>query len=111
MLNDKATTLKEEVLSVLTEAYPEETEHLLEVTTAAVRRDGRAGQGAILGDEPAKTLLLACLDLLDPAGQAAARERLAPHLARLARRAEAVRGLEARMSGSTRVEFQSMAGE
>lgn len=147
MLNEGATTLKEEVLSVLTEAYPEETEHLLEilgcegvdvarepapalvmmdardcfgtrfhlgevlVTTAGVRRDGRAGQGAILGDEPAKALLLACLDLLDPAGEAAARERLAPHLERLARRAEAVRGLEARMSGSTRVEFQSMAGE
>jgi phosphonate C-P lyase system protein PhnG len=140
-------TLKEEVLAVLSEAYPEEAKHLLDVlgadgvevirepapalvmmdardcfgtpfhlgevlvTTAGVQRDGRAGHGSILGDEPAKALLLACLDLLDPREQGLARMRLAPHLARLARRAEAGRGLAARMAGSTRVEFQSMSAE
>ena len=81
------------------------------VTTAAVRRDGCAGHGSILGDEPAKALLLACLDLLDMRELSLARERLAPHLARLARRAELSRGLAARMTGCTRVEFKSMAVE
>ncbi|MHB8835826.1 MAG: phosphonate C-P lyase system protein PhnG [Candidatus Methylomirabilia bacterium] len=81
------------------------------VTTAVVRRDGRPGHGTILGDEPAKALLLACLDLLDDHQQAHARERLAPHLARLARRVRNGRRLTAGMTGSTRVEFQSMAAE
>jgi phosphonate C-P lyase system protein PhnG len=140
-------TLKEEVLAVLPEANPEETQQLLEelgadgveitrepapalvmmaardcfetpfhlgevlVTTAGVRRDGLPGHGSILGDEPAKALLLACLDLLDSREQVLVRERLAPHLARLARRAEMRRGLTSRMTGSTRVEFQAMAAE
>jgi len=81
------------------------------VTTAAVRRDGCDGQGMILGDEPAKALLLACLDLLDRREQTIARERLAPHLARLAQSAGSSRGLAARMTGSTKVEFESMAAE
>jgi alpha-D-ribose 1-methylphosphonate 5-triphosphate synthase subunit PhnG len=141
------TTLKEEVLAVLPEASPEETQRLLAelgpddvemtrepfpalvmmdvrdcfgtqfhlgevlVTTSLVQRDGRPGHGAILGDEPAKALLLACLDLLDDDQQQLARTRIAPHLARLARRAEASRGLNALMAGSTRVEFESMAAE
>jgi len=101
MTESAGMTLKDEVLAVLPEAYPEETQHLLEVlrpggvevarepapglvmmdprdclgtpfqlgevlvTTAGVRRDGCAGHGSILGDEPAKALLLACLDLLE----------------------------------------------
>ena len=140
-------TLKEEVLAVLPEAYPEETQVLLEllapdgaevtrepapalvmmdardcfgtpfhlgevlVTTARVRGNDRVGHGSILGDEPAKALLLACLDLLDDQQQAIARVRLAPHLERLARRAELGRGRAAQMAGSTRVEFESMAAE
>jgi len=79
------------------------------VTTAGVRRDARTGHGSILGDEPAKALLLACLDLLDANEQVLARERLDPLLARLARRTELGRGQAARMAGSTRVEFESMA--
>lgn len=81
------------------------------VTRAGVRRFGRTGHGTILGDEPAKALLLAHLDLLDPGEQTFARERLEPHLARLARRAGSGRGLAAGMAGSTRVEFQTMAAE
>ena len=140
-------TLKEEVLAVLPEAYPEEAQQLLEelgpdgvemsrepapalvmmdardcfgtpfhlgevlVTTACVRGNDRMGHGSILGDEPAKALLLACLDLLDDQKQACARQRLAPHLERLARRAELGRGQAAQMAGSTRVAFESMAAE
>lgn len=140
-------TLKEEVLALLPEAYPEEAQQLLEelgpncaevtrepapalvmmdsrdcfgtpfhlgevlVTTAGVQRDSRPGHGSILGDEPVKALLLACLDLLDSREQALVRERFAPHLSRLARRAAARRGLTASMTGSTRVEFKSMAAE
>lgn len=52
------------------------------VTTARVRGNDRVGHGSILGDEPAKALLLACLDLLDDQQQAIARVRLAPHLER-----------------------------
>jgi phosphonate C-P lyase system protein PhnG len=140
-------TLKEEVLTVLPEAYPEETQVLLEllapgdaevtrepapalvmmaardcfgtpfhlgevlVTTASVRGNDRVGHGSILGDAPAKALLLACLDLLDDQQQARARERLAPHLERLAQRADLGRGRAAQMAGSTRVEFESMAAE
>jgi phosphonate C-P lyase system protein PhnG len=78
------------------------------VTRAVVHRDGRVGFGLIIGDEPAKALLLACLDLLDEFEQAAVRERLAPHLAALARRVESARGLAAGMSAATKVEFQSM---
>jgi phosphonate C-P lyase system protein PhnG len=81
------------------------------VTTAGVRRDDRAGQGTILGDEPAKALLLACLDLLDDNQQRPARERLAQCLEGLACRARTSRELAARMAGSTRVEFESMAAE
>jgi len=81
------------------------------VTTACVRGNDRMGHGSILGDEPAKALLLACLDLLDDQQQASARQRLAPHLERLARRAELGRGQAAQMAGSTRVAFESMAAE
>lgn len=128
MMQPASMTLKEEVLALLPEAYPEETQLLLEelapdgvevtrepapalvmmdardcfgtpfhlgevlVTTAGVRGNDRVGHGSILGDEPAKALLLACLDLLDDQQQARARVRLAPHLERLARRAELGRG-------------------
>jgi phosphonate C-P lyase system protein PhnG len=81
------------------------------VTTAGVRRDDRVGHGTILGDEPAKALLLACLDLLDDNQQRLARERLAQCLEGLACRARTSRELAARMAGSTRVEFESMAAE
>lgn len=147
MIQPAGKSLKDEVLAVLPEAYPEETQQLLEelgpdgvevtrapapalvmmaardcfgtpfhlgevlVTTAAVQRDRRPGHGTILGDEPAKAVLLACLDLLDEREQLLVRERLAPHLARLAHRAAMRRGLAAGMTGSTRVDFQTMAAE
>lgn len=79
------------------------------VTAAEVRRGGRPGHGTVLGDAPTQALLLACLDCLAAEEEAGARGRLAPHLLPLARRAERRRDLEARMAGSTRVDFQSMA--
>jgi phosphonate C-P lyase system protein PhnG len=81
------------------------------VTTAGMGLDGRSGHGSIIGDEPAKAVLLACLDLLDAEQQAPARTHLAPHLERLADRSRANRTLAAGMAGSTRVEFQTMAAE
>ena len=81
------------------------------VTTAAVRCGVRTGQGAILGDEPEKALLLAAVDAARSGGRPELLNALMPAAADWTREAASRRRLESQLAAATRVQFESMKKE
>lgn len=80
------------------------------VTEAGVRAGDRRGWGVTVGDAPRRALLLAVLDLLGAAGDAATLARAEALLAPEAARQAEARRREAALVAGTRVAFEPVAG-
>jgi|OM-RGC.v1.023679403 Uncharacterized enzyme of phosphonate metabolism len=81
------------------------------VTTAEVDYSEHHGYGLVIGDEPEKALLLACVEAIELGDDWKLKNELEELIAPLRERAEAKQLQSMKLAGSTQVSFESMAQE